>query len=343
MSFRELAVRAHGQWDRVVPALAPDPDLVAAVERGHRKHGPCPKHGGENGDAFRVLPDFRETGGACCNTCGMFPTGFALIQWMQGWDWARVAQAVEGYLNGTQAKVATPHKRPRPRAKPADRGPRHSVLTGMWGSACGIRGTDAEPLRGYLQSRGLTRLNPLPSVRFHPKLLYVEDKARQFWPGMLAQIVGPDNRVVGLHRTYLDPWTGHKAPVKVPKKVLRARGETLTGSAIRLYCGGRTLGLTEGIETAIAVQKVTGMPVWATTSATLLRSVRLPEGITRVVIWADRDPAGRDAARTATERFREEGRSVEVRYPQLTGKVDWNDVLCKQGVEGFPECYQRAG
>ena len=213
----------------------------------------------------------------------------------------------------------------------------------MWGFACGIRGTNAEPLRGYLQSRELTRLNPLPSVRFHPKLLYVQDKATQFWPGMLAQIVSPNNRVVGLHRTYLDPWTGHKAPVRVPKKVLRARGETLTGSAIRLYRGGRTLGLTEGIETAIAVQKATGMAVWATTSATLLRSVQLPEGIRCVVIWADRDSAGRDAARIATARFREEGRSVEVRYPQLTGKVDWNDVLCKQGVDGFPECYRRAG
>ena len=104
----------------------------------------------------------------------------------------------------------------------------------------------------------------------------------------------------------------------LPKKVLRAKGETLTASAIRLYPVAATMGLTEGIETAIAVHKATGMPV-----------------------WADRDTAGRDAAVAAAERFREEGRTVEVRYPRLDRKSDWNDVLREQGVEGFPERYRR--
>lgn len=351
MSFKDLAARASGQWDRVIPALAPDTELVAAIERGHRKHGLCPKHGGENGDAFRVLEDFLDTGGACCNTCGVFPTGFALLQWAQDWDWARVARSVEDYLDGTRGKTSIPRKRPTRKARQVDRGPPHSVLTDLWGFACGIRGTGAGPLREYLKGRGLTQLNPLPYVRFHPKLLYVDGKTKSFWPGMLAQIVSPDRRVIGLHRTYLDPWKGRKAPVRAQKKVLRARGETLTGSTIRLYRGGPRLGLTEGIETAVAVNKATGMPVWATTSATLLRSAVLPPGVRHVVIWADRDPrprpdrepAGREAARAAAARFREEGRTVEIRYPRFGPKSDWNDVLCKQGVDGFPEVHRQAG
>ena len=45
---------------------------------------------------------------------------------------------------------------------------------------------------------------------------------------------------------------------------------------MRLYPPARVLGLTEGIETAIAVQVATGMPVWATTSGALLRSAWIP-------------------------------------------------------------------
>ncbi len=343
MSFTELAARAGGQWDRVIPALAPDADLVAAIERGPRKHGLCPKHGGSNGDAFRVLPDFAATGGACCNTCGVFPDGFALLRWAQDWSWADVARAVEAHLDGTDGMPQALRKRLRAAAKPVDRGPPVAVLKDLWAYGCGLRGTGAGPLRAYYAARGLTRLNPLPNVRFHPRLIYLDGKRRTYWPGALAAISGPDGRLVGLHRTYLDPKTCRKAPVEVPKKVLRARGATLRGSAIRLYPGAPVLGLAEGIETAVAVQKATGMPVWATTSATLLQSVVLPTGVRHVAIWADRDRAGSTAARAAADRFRAEGRSVEVRFPRRKRKCDWNDVLLEQGVDGFPERHRYAG
>ena len=335
----------------MIPALAPDPDLVAAIERGSRRHGLCPKHGGTNGDAFRVLPDFVKTGGACCNTCGVFPDGFALLKWAQEWDWAQVARAVEGYLDGTSGTAPALRKRSRAAKKPVDRGPPVAILKDMWGFACGLRGTSAGPLRAYLVGRGLARLNRMPNVRFHPRLVYVDGRNRTYWPGMLAPISGPDGRLVGVHRTYLDPETCGKAPVAASKKVLRARGATLQGSTIRLYPGAAELGLAEGIETAIAVQNATGMPVWATTSATLMQSVVLPRVIRRVVIWADRDrrpksgrePAGTRAAKAAAERFREEGRTVDVRYPMLQPACDWNDVLLAEGVDGFPERYRRAG
>lgn len=343
MSFKALTARASGLWDQVIPALADDPDLIAAIERGHGKHGVCPKHGGANGDAFRVLPDFSKTGGACCNTCGIFPDGFALIRWLHDWDWARVAREVERYLDGHAGTAPAIRRRRKAGRKAVDRAPPVALLKDLWGFGCGLRGTDAGPLQAYCVGRGLTRLNPLPDVRYHPKLLYLDGRNRTYWPGMLARIMDPAGRLVGLHRTYLDAATGRKAPVKAPKKVLRARAEKLTGSAIRLYAPSAILGLTEGIETAVAVQKATGMPVWATTSATLLTSVVLPPGVRRVVIWADRDVAGRDAAQAAAERFRAEGRAVEIRFPKLARKSDWNDVLRIQGVDGFPECHRRAG
>ena len=345
MSFEDLRARARGHWDQLVPALAPDPDVVAAIERGPGRHGPCPVHGGENGDAFRVFSDFPLTGGACCNTCGTFPTGMALLQWLHGWEWAKVADAVEKYLDGPEGGQQRSAVRKRTVVKtPRDRAPEMRVLKRIWGEACGYRGTAAGPLRRYLAGRGLDGLNPLPCVRFHPRLLYCEGEKRTFWPGMLARIFDPMGTWVGLHRTYLDPWGNSKAGVRAPKKMLHARGKKLTGGAVRLYQAGSLLGVAEGIETAIAVQKATGMPVWAATSGALVRAIRIPRRVKRLVIWADRDKAGRKAAMKAAERLEAAGLPVAVHYPQgLPAGSDWLDVLQNQGVDGFPGRFRRAG
>ena len=348
MSFQELAVRAHGQWDELIPALSPDSVMEEAIARGFRRHGPCPVHGGENGDAFRIYENFPETGGAVCNTCGAFANGFALLVWLQNWTYAQAAKAVEDKLGGARRDLPRAVKRERPKSKPKpDRGPPLSMLKKLWAEACPYRGTSAGPMRQYLAARGLAVRSAdaaLPHVRFHPKLLYVDGKKRTYWPGMLACIIDQEGHLRGLHRTYLNPWSDNKAPVRAPKKVLRAKGAELVGSAIRLYRPGRVLGLTEGIETAIAVQVATGMPAWATTSGALLQSAWVPSFTEGVVIWADKDRAGRDAANTAAERLRADGRKVEIRYPQdLPLKADWNDVLREHGVNGFPERYRRAG
>lgn len=348
MSFQDLAARACGQWDRLIPALAPDPEMDAAIERGHRRHGHCPVHGGENGDAFRIYENFPETGGAVCNTCGGFANGFALLVWLQNWTFAQAAKAVEDLLGGDRRDRPRVRKRERPEPKPRRlRGPPLRMLKDLWAQACPYRGTASGPMRQYLAARGLAVRSvngPVPHVRFHPKLLFVDGRKRTYWPGMLARLTDPEGRLVGLHRTYLDPWSNRKAPVRAPKKVLRAKGAELVGSAIRLYPPARVLGLTEGIETAIAVRMATGMPVWATTSGALLQGAWIPAGIEGVVIWADKDPAGRKAAGAAAARMRADGRKVEIRYPKLAQlKSDWNDVLLKSGVDGFPERYRRAG
>ena len=348
MSFKQLAARARGQWDQMVPALAPDQEMVAAIERGDRRHGFCPVHGGENGDAFRVYPDFKETGGACCNTCGAFANGFALLVWLKEWSFAQAAKAVEDYLDGTAAPAnrVTPIRQRPVRRKPY-KGPPLRVLKNLWAEACPIRGTGAGPLRTYLADRGLALKghdDSPPYVRFHPKLLYCDGAKRSFWAGMLACLLDRQGRIVGLHRTYLDPSNGCKAPVRVGKKVLRAKGARLQGSAIRLYRPARVMGLAEGIETAIAVRMATGMPVWATTSAALMKSVVIPRPVQRAVIWADRDKAGKEAAQAANKRLTAQGHVVEIRYPHLPKlKSDWNDALREQGVAGFPERYRRAG
>jgi hypothetical protein len=62
-----------------------------------------------------------------------------------------------------------------------------------------------------------------------------------------------------------------------------------------------------------------------------------------VIIWADRDKSftGQKVASTLAERLRAEGRKVHIMVPQMpvptrAKGIDWNDVLIKQGILGFP-------
>jgi hypothetical protein len=90
--------------------------------------------------------------------------------------------------------------------------------------------------------------------------------------------------------------------------------------------------VAEGIETALAVQAMTGLPVWACLSATLLQGFRPPAGTQRLSIWADRDRSGtgEQAALALRQRL---GDALDVRIllppapiPVGAGGIDWADV-----------------
>jgi putative DNA primase/helicase len=97
------------------------------------------------------------------------------------------------------------------------------------------------------------------------------------------------------------------------------------------------LGVTEGIETALAVHRRTGMPVWAAVSANLLERLEPSPKTSLVVIWADRDwsGAGEAAAVSLRKRLLRRGISVAVHLPPGpipagAKGVDWADVWCNR-------------
>ena len=78
-----------------------------------------------------------------------------------------------------------------------------------------------------------------------------------------------------------------------PRKLLPAlAGDALAGAAIRLAPAGEVLGVAEGLETALAASALSGMPVWACLSATLLRRFEPPSGVRLLTIWVDKDRSG---------------------------------------------------
>jgi putative DNA primase/helicase len=99
------------------------------------------------------------------------------------------------------------------------------------------------------------------------------------------------------------------------------------GAAVRLAPPGETLLIGEGIETALSGQQETGIPAWAAISASNMLNLVLPELplASLVIIAADADAAGLEAARRTAETWVRQGRRVKIAYPPAG--QDLNDLL----------------
>jgi hypothetical protein len=184
------------------------------------------------------------------------------------------------------------------------------------------------PVTRYLhgRGRGLGRKRPLPYVlRLHPALPYWQDgQLVCTYAAMVAPLQDPYGRIIALHRTYVTD-DGAKAPVPHPKRVTPAAGP-LAGACIRLHTPVReTIGIAEGIETALAAAEASGVPTVAAYCASSLAAWQWPPGVRRLVIFADADPAGRQAADDLRRRGLVHGLAVDVVTPSERGS-DWCDV-----------------
>ena len=214
-------------------------------------------------------------------------------------------------------------------------------LAKLWGLGLPVAaaGNGDDPVTLYLRNR-LALLDGEPlnvpeALRLHPALPYrVDGETVGTWPAMLARLQAPDGRQLALHRTWLTP-KGRKAPTPGPCKKLTPTAGDLRGACIRLgWLGagaagdplaGPVLGIAEGIETALAARCASGVPTVAAYSAGALTAWQWPPGLQRLVIFADADQAGADAADKLRQRARAAGLSVNVMTPTTPG-TDWCDV-----------------
>jgi phage/plasmid primase-like uncharacterized protein len=106
------------------------------------------------------------------------------------------------------------------------------------------------------------------------------------------------------------------------------------GGCIRLAEPTRagSIGIAEGIETAIAACMASGLPVCAAYSASALAAWQWPDTARGLVIFADADPAGSAAADKLRQRAQAAGLRVEVLTPSTPG-ADWCDVWASREQE----------
>lgn len=194
----------------------------------------------------------------------------------------------------------------------------------IWSECVPLRLGD--PVAQYLKARGLGDVRPSPSaLRLHRALPYWHGEERLgSYPAMVVPLVSPDGRTVALHRTYLTV-DGQKAPVPTVKKLTGAAGP-LTGACLPLYFPARgRLGIAEGVETALAARCASGVATVAAYCASSLASWQWPQGIHRLIVFADGDKVGRAAADKLQARARRVGLRCDVLAP--TGDTyDWCDV-----------------
>jgi hypothetical protein len=189
----------------------------------------------------------------------------------------------------------------------------------IWSETQPIMGTAAER---YLASRGLVAPSNA-DLRFHPHCFH--GPSRSFHPALIAAVVGGDPAI---HRTFLKPDGSGKAEIESPKLALGATA----GHAVRLLQGDPgMLFVAEGIESALSIPKVwtdhrfDWASVWATLSASGMRSLKLPEKPGALCVFADGDTAGRSAAAALAERACALGWQVRIVDPG-DGR-DANDML----------------
>jgi DNA primase len=144
---------------------------------------------------------------------------------------------------------------------------------------------------------------------------------------MVSAVVGSGDRFCGLHRTFLSPFADGsvgKANVSPNKMSL---GPTRRG-AVRMSgtCPG-SLIITEGIEDALTIFQVYcgEQTVWAALGTFNLGQLAIPSGVRGLIIAADNDEPGREAATRAGWAYQRQGFSVRIACPSV-GK-DWNEVL----------------
>jgi putative DNA primase/helicase len=302
--FQPLREQHRYRWLEIL--LGVGVPAAALVNR----HGPCPVCGGK--DRFR-FDDKDGHGTFFCNSCGA-GDGPKLAMLFRGWEFAQLVE----HLDGGVANLADPPPRDVAPVEemPEDKRKRMNML---WGKALPIKATD--PVGLYLASR-LGRVPTGTGLRHQHRCPYPKGEN---WDAMLAIFTGPDGTPSGLHRTYLTPH-GMKAPVVSPKLSL---GPLVDGGAVRLAPHGDTLGIAEGIETALAASMLFDMPCWAALNAGRLAVWEPPPGIRRVVIFADNDDnfTGQTAAFDLAARL-ETTLKVDIETPVITG-CDWADMLRK--------------
>ena len=289
--------RTKHRWPSILSALGVEEKTLSG------RNVECPFCGGK--DRFRFT-DHEGLGMSYCNGCGA-RNGMQFVQAWESCDFVGAIHAVERVLG--DAAVARPVRRDN-----RDR------LNTLWRGASPI--TPNDPAGEYLTARGVWLDDVSHVLRCATGIQYYHNgvKLDARFDAMVAKVTDASGKPTTLHVTYLED--GRKADVDSPKKVLSAMGD---GSVIRLYPATGILAVAEGIETALAVRRETGWPVWATISAGGMERMSVP-GVRLLRIYADNDASftGQAAAYALAKRARAAGVEVEVFTPELCG-TDWAD------------------
>jgi hypothetical protein len=197
----------------------------------------------------------------------------------------------------------------------------------IWVASKPIAGTPAE---AYLRARKITAdLHGAP-LRYHPALLYRDPSSSpRRLPALVAGVTDNSGKIMGIHRTFLDPKRNDKASVASPRRSLGA----ILGNSVRFGVIDDFAIIGEGIETVLSLKSaLPHLSMVAALSAAHLAAWRSPSLLRRLIIAADNDEPGLAAARRLSEHVRERGVETTMILPRC---ADFNSELRKASVENM--------
>lgn len=330
---------ANGNWPNILQALGVHSDHLNT-----RKHSSCPHCGGH--DRYRFT-GYKDNGGFICNQCTPDGgSGFDLLMLVHGYDFASAVKDVSIYL-GLDRSTSAPYRAPAPAPAPTtppciERTDDQPKLLALLGECQPV--TENTPVARYLMARGLdwqVIACDLQNLFYHPALPYwyatkpkgVALLAR--YPAMIAAIHDEQGTLVGLHKTYLEPDDqGHYRKLSAlhpddgktlaAKKMQSRYQGSLKGAAIKLYSLSPeedNLAVCEGMETALAVRELFGLPVYACATAWGMENVAFPAWLKTLYVVADNDlsQTGFKAAHHLGIRGIKAGLKVHLWQPQEVG------------------------
>ena len=283
--------------------------LQTEVDKKHLtgKHAPCPLCGGK--DRFRFL-NSDGNGTWICNQCGA-GTGMDLLMQAKGWDFRTAAQEVDRILGNVADDPA-----PKPALSEAKR---RQLMNELWKAS---KPVERDCPAGWYLSTRVAGWQNCADLRF-AEAAPVPGGGKS--PAMLALVRDvATGAPATIHRTFLT-LDGAKAAMDNPRAMMP--GDLPEAVSVRLAEAGETLGIAEGIETALAAQAKFGVPCHAALTAGFMAKWQPPEGVRKVIVFGDCDGnyTGQAAAYTLAHRLSRK-LQVEVRIPGQFG-TDWADEV----------------
>ena len=298
MDVSELLVKCRGRWQGIYDALG--------INIEYKKQIPCPLCGGD--DRF-VFDNKFGNGDYFCRHCGA-DNGISLVRQYFKLTFPETLKKISSVVGMATETEQKPSVDPK------------IALTKLWQNSKPLTGSD--PVSKYLHSRSLN-LTPL-EIKYCPNCW--ESGTKKKYPAMIARVRNKQSKPITLHRTYLEG--NKKANISSPKKLMPGT-ENLNGAAVRLFNRGGmfeddTLGVAEGIETAISATQMFLVATWACLSNVNLEHFEPPESVRKVMIFSDNDPnfVGQKSAYILANRLYNKDVLVELVMPN---RKDFNDEL----------------
>lgn len=339
------------------------PAMAAASSDGNNPSGvPDPVAGGSDG--FRFFKDWRETGGSISNTSGAFPDVFSTLMYVKNMTVFKdalvfvferlgdktVAPMSETEIANLVAKQAEYKDR---ELTPEEKQEKLGKIEKVFKRASPA--SQSHQVAEYLSGRGLKGdFSLLPNSLGYVSELWYGDKTgiAQKLSGMVGIMSDVNSKPWTLHRTFLDPVSNNKADV-INAKIVMSAPITLNGLSIKLDEPVRIpgadgepdivmIGLSEGIETSLAIREGAGIPMWACYNNFVMEAIELPPEVNFVVIYEDKDRsgAGQRSATALAKKLKEKGIEVRIEsppspIPEGAKGIDWLDEYNLNGTDAF--------